>query len=443
MSLKRARGLILRSIAALAVLAALRVAHTAAAEVLYAGKPRVELVKIDGSINPAVAHFVEDAIASARNDGARALVIEIDTPGGLMTSAERIVKDIFASEVPVIVFVAPPGAAAASAGTFITEAGNIAAMAPGTTIGAAHPVNETGGDLKGIMGVKVENFAATFARNIARQRGRNEEWAESAVRRSATIGAKEALESKVIDIVALNLRDLLIQCSGRTVTVDSRKVTLDLKDALVRERSMTFGQQVLNTLSDPNIVYLLLMAGLLGLYFEFAHPGVLFPGVAGAICLLLALASFQVLPVSISGLLLIFIGVGLLIAEAYVTSYGILGVGGVVALVLGSLLFIDTSKTNIAVRHSLIYGAGGALAVVIIGIGIVVARERARLASTGREGLLGEIGEVRDPVGPGRAGRIFVHGELWRATAAEELAPGTHARIVAVNGLEVKVEKAA
>ncbi len=414
-----------------------------AADVLYARRPWVELAKINGSINPAVVHYIEDALASAHNDGARALIIQIDTPGGLMTSAERIVKDIFASEVPVIVYVAPPGAAAASAGTFITEAGNIAAMAPGTTIGAAHPVNETGGDLKGIMGVKVENFAATFARNIARQRGRNEDWAESAVRKSATMGAKEALEAKVIDLVATNLRDLLAQCSGRTVTVDGRKVTLDLKDVLVRERSMTFGQRVLDTLSDPNIVYLLLMAGLLGLYFEFAHPGVFFPGVAGAICLLLALASFQVLPVSITGLLLIFIGVGLLIAEVYVTSYGILGIGGVVALVLGSLLFVDTSKTNIAVRHSLIYGAAGALTVVILGIGILVAHERSRIPSTGREGLLGEIGEVRNAVGPGRAGKIFVHGELWRATAGEELAPGTRARIIAVNGLEVKVEKAA
>lgn len=274
-----ARGSLVQLIAAIAALAACFAApYAAAAEALYARRPWVELVQINGSINPAVAHYVEDAIASARTEGARALIIEIDTPGGLMSSAERIVKDIFASEVPVIVYVAPAGAAAASAGTFITEAAHIAAMAPGTTIGAAHPVNETGGDLKGIMGVKIENFAAAFARNIARQRGRNEEWAESAVRRSATIGAKEALESKVIDVVAINLRDLLAQCSGRTVTMDGRKLTLDLKDVLVRQRSMTFGQKVLDTLSDPNIVYLLLMAGLLGLYFEFAHPGVFFPG---------------------------------------------------------------------------------------------------------------------------------------------------------------------
>jgi membrane-bound serine protease (ClpP class) len=402
----------------------------------------VELIRIDGSINPAVAHYVEDAIASARIGGARALIIQLDTPGGLMTSAERIVKDMFASEVPVIVYVAPPGASAASAGTFITEAANIAAMAPGTTIGAAHPVNDTGGDIKGVMGTKVENFAAAFAREIARERGRNEDWIEQAVRHSAALGEREALESKVIDVVATSLPDLLRQCDGRTVTVAGRRFKLELKDAVVRQRYMTFGQLVLNTLSDPNIVYLLLMGGLLGLYFEFAHPGVYFPGVAGSICLLLALASFQVLPVSISGLLLIFIGVGMLIAEAFVTSYGILGLGGVIALVLGSLFLVDTSKTNIAVRHSLIYGAAGTLSAIVLAVGFYVAREHGRIATTGKEGLVGKTGEVREPIAPGAAGTVFVHGEIWRARSNEPLPTGTRARVVAVSGLEVTVQKA-
>ncbi|HXN85308.1 MAG TPA: hypothetical protein VN867_04510, partial [Candidatus Binataceae bacterium] len=336
--------------------------------------PWVELIRIDGSINPAVAHFIEDSIASAKTGGAHALIIELDTPGGLMTSAERIVKDLFAAEVPVIVYVAPTGASAASAGTFITEAATIAAMAPGTNIGAAHPVNQNGGDVTGEMGTKVENFAAMFARNTARQRGRNEDWAENAVRKSVMIGDREALQSKVIDIVATNIPELLKQCDGRIVTVGDHHVTLHLKDAMVRERSMTFGQSVLDTIADPNIVYLLLMAGLLGLYFEFAHPGVYFPGVAGAICLLLALASFQVLPVTLSGLLLIFIGVGMLIAEAFVTSYGILGIGGVIALTMGSLLLVDSSKTDVAVRRSIIYGAAGALSVIVLAVGYFVAR---------------------------------------------------------------------
>ena len=251
-----------------------------------------------------------------------------------------------------MVYVAPSGASAASAGTFITEAANIAAMAPGTTIGAAHPVEEGGADIKGVMGEKIENFAVSFARTIAEQRGRNQDWIEEAVRHSAAIGEREALAKHVIDIIAPDLRSLLTKASGRKVTVGGgRTVTLDVADATVRRARMTLGQHFLNTLADPNIVYLLLMGGLVGLYFEFAHPGVFLPGVAGAICLLLALTSFQVLPVNISGLLLIFLGVAMLIAEAFVTSYGILGLGGVAAFVIGSLFLIDTSKTNLAVSR--------------------------------------------------------------------------------------------
>jgi membrane-bound serine protease (ClpP class) len=406
------------------------------------GRPWVELIKIDGSINPAVAHFIEDSIASAQMGGARALIIELDTPGGLMTSAERIIKDLFASPIPVIVYVAPTGASAASAGTFITEASSLAAMAPGTNIGAAHPVTENGGDVKGDLGTKIENFAAMLARNTARQRGRNEDWAEKAVRNSVMIGDREALEAKVIEIVAINIPDLLKQADGRTVEIGGQKVTLHTKDAIVRERSMTFGQKVFDVLSDPNIVYLLMIAGLLGLYFEFAHPGVYFPGVVGAICLLLALASFQVLPVTLSGLLLMLLGVGMLISEAFVASYGVMGIGGVVALLIGSLLLIDTSKTDIAVQHSIIYGAAGSLSAIILLIGYFVASEHGRVPTTGREGLVGEVAEVREAVAPDAPGKVFVHGEIWRATSPDALPAGAHARITAVSGLVVTVRRA-
>ncbi|HVA77340.1 MAG TPA: nodulation protein NfeD [Candidatus Binataceae bacterium] len=402
----------------------------------------VELITVDGSINPAVASFIDDSIDSASRGGAGALVIELDTPGGLLTSAEQIVKSLLAAPVPVIVYVAPSGAAAASAGTFITEAANIAAMAPGTTIGAAHPVEETGSDIKGVMGEKIENFTATFARNIAQDRGRNEDWIEQAVRHSVAIGEREALQKKVIDIVAPDLRSLLVQASGRKVQVAGKDVTLDLADAVVRRGAMTAGQRVLNTLADPNIVYLLLMAGLLGLYFEFAHPGVFLPGVAGAICLLLFFASFQVLPVNVTGLLLIFLGVALLIAEAFVTSYGILGLGGVAAFVIGSLFLIDTSKTNLAVNRDIIYGAAVALTAIILGLGYIVARERRRVAKTGVEAMVGEIGEVREAIAAGAPGKIFVHGEIWRATSPDALAPGARARVTAVKGLEVEVRRA-
>ena len=405
--------------------------------------PWVQLIVIDGSINPATVSYIEDSLATAQADGASALVIELDTPGGLLNSAQRIVKDLLATPLPVIVYVAPSGASAASAGTFITEAAHIAAMAPGTTIGAAHPVAEGGDEIKGAMGQKMENFTATFARSIAQQRGRNEDWVEQAVRHSIAIGEREALAKNVIDIVAPDLRNLLTQASGRKVQVVGKQVTLALADAAVRRVRMTPGQMLLNVLADPNIVYLLMMAGLIGLYFEFAHPGVIFPGVAGAICLLLALASFQVLPVNLTGLLLIFLGVGLLISEAFVTSYGILGLGGVSAFLIGSLFLIDTSKTDLAVNRDIIYGAAVALTLIILGIGYIVARERRHRATTGVEGLIGEVGEVREPIAPGKPGKVFVHGEIWRATSPDALVQGARARVKAVNGLEIQVEKAA
>ena len=403
--------------------------------------PWVQLITIDGSINPATASYIDDSLASANAEGASALVIQLDTPGGLLNSAEKIVKAILAAPLPVIVYVRRR-ASAASAGTFITEAANVAAMAPGTTIGAAHPVEEGGEDIKGAMGQKIENFTATFARTIAQQRGRNEDWVEQAVRHSIAIGEREALAKNVVDIVAPDIRSLLTQATGRKVQVEGKTVTLALADAAVRRVRMTPGQQLLNVLADPNIVYLLLMAGLIGLYFEFAHPGVIFPGVAGAICLLLALASFQVLPVNLTGLLLIFLGVGMLISEAFVTSYGILGLGGVTAFVIGSLFLIDTSKTDLAVNRNIIYGAATALTLIILGIGYIVARERRNRATTGAEGIVGEVGEVREAIAPGTAGKVFVHGEIWRAVSADALSPGARARVKSINGLELQVQKA-
>ena len=404
--------------------------------------PWVELITIDGSINPATASYIDDSLASANAEGASALVIELDTPGGLLNSAEKIVKAILAAPLPVIVYVAPSGASAASAGVFITEAANVAAMAPGTTIGAAHPVEQGGEDIKGAMGQKIENFTATFARTIAQQRGRNEDWVEQAVRHSIAIGEREALAKNVVDIVAPDIRSLLTQATGRKVQVEGKTVTLAIADAAVRRVRMTPGQRLLNVLADPNIVYLLLMAGMIGLYFEFAHPGVIFPGVAGAICLLLALASFQVLPVNLTGLLLIFLGVGMLISEAFVTSYGILGLGGVTAFVIGSLFFIDTSKTDLAVNRNIIYGGATALTLIILGIGYIVARERRNRATTGAEGIVGEVGEVREAIAPGRPGRVFVHGEIWRAVSTDALSPGARARVQSINGLELQVQKA-
>lgn len=406
--------------------------------------PAVDLIVIEGAINPASADFIGDSIMRATSDGAAALVIELDTPGGLLTSAQTIVKALLNSDVPVIVYVTPAGASAASAGTFVTEAANIAAMAPGTTIGAAHPVELGGQDVSGQMGAKIENFTASFARTIARERGRNEAWIEDAVRKSSAIGDDEALKLHVIDIVAPDLRSLLAQASGRQVKLaGGRMVTLQLAGATVRRGSMGLGDSILNRLADPNVMYILMVAGMLGLYFEFAHPGVYLPGVAGAICLLLALASFQVIPINLAGLLLILLGVGLLMSEVFVTSYGVLGMGGVVAFVIGSFLLVDRSETNLAINRGIIVGAAAALSAIILGVGYLAVRARNRRARTGREGLIGQIGVVREAIAPGAAGRVFVHGELWRATSTVPLAPGMRAQIAAVDGLELFVNPVA
>jgi membrane-bound serine protease (ClpP class) len=403
-------------------------------------RSHVDAIEVAGPINPASADFIADSIAQAQTDAAAALIIQIDTPGGLLSSARDIVKAVLNSPVPVIAYVAPAGASAASAGTFVVEAANVAAMAPGTTIGAAHPIEMGGGNIEGTLGQKMENFTASFAKTIAHQRGRNEAWMEQAVRKSSALDDREALKLHVIDLVAPNLPTLLKQVTGRQLSLPGgRTVTLQVAGATINNRSMRFGQNVLNRLADPNLMYLLMLAGLLGLYFEFAHPGVYLPGVVGAICLLLALASFEVIPINLAGFLLILLGAALLVSELFVTSYGVLGIGGVIAFVLGSLFLVDTSQTNLAVGRTTIAGAAVAFSALVLGLGYVVMRERRRPATTGREGLIGEIGEVREAIQPGSAGRVLVHGELWRAVSNTSLAPGTPVRVMAVRGLEINV----
>ena len=401
----------------------------------------VELIRIDGSINAAVAEFIEDSLADAVQRNARAMVIELDTPGGLLSSAQRIVKDLLGAQVPVIVYVEPAGASAASAGMFVTLAANIAAMAPGTTIGAAHPVELSGGGLTGAVGQKIENFTASLAQAIARQRGRNQKWVEDAVRESVAIGEHQAVDQHVIDLVARDLDDLFAQANGRRVKVGNEERVLQLAGATVYRRKMTPGQRLLDTLSDPNIVYLLITAGLLGLYFEFSHPGALFPGIAGAICLLLALASFEVLPINLSGLLLLLLGAGLLMAEAFIPTHGVVAFGGIVSFVLGSLFFVDSSQTNQYVSRSLIAGTAVAVAVIFIGIGMLIVRRRHGSVMTGREGLVGEIGEVLLEIAPGIPGRIFIHGENWRAVSDEPVKTGERVRVEEVSGMEMKVRR--
>jgi membrane-bound serine protease (ClpP class) len=302
-------------------------------------------------------------------------------------------------------------------------------------------VEMTGGAPTGAVGEKLENFTASFAATVAHQRGRNEAWIQDAVRKSSSVSDQQALKLHVVDIVAADVHDLLKQASGHTLKLaDSRAVTLDVADAEVRSLTMRLGERVLNRLADPNVMYLLMLAGMIGLYFEFAHPGIYLPGVAGAICLLLALASFQVIPINLAGLMLVILGAAMLVAEIFIGSFGVLGIGGVIAFVLGSLFLVDTSETNLAINREIIAGAAVAFSAIILGIGYLVMHTRSNRARTGAEGLVGEVGEVREPIAPGAPGRVFVHGEIWRAVSVQPIAAGARVRVVAVRGLEVTVQ---
>ena len=405
-----------------------------------AAQPHVDLIKIDGSINPAVDDFIRESIARAKADGARALIIQLDTPGGLLNSTRSIVKEMLGAPVPVIVYVAPSGAGAGSAGVFITMAAHIAAMAPGTNIGAAHPVGGGGEDVKGAMGEKLENFTASFSESIAQRRGRNTEWAIQAVRKSVSITEKEALKKNVIDIVATNIEDLLKQADGRKVDIAGRQQELSLKGVQVVPYDMSLKQKIINAIADPNIAYLLMMAGILGLYMEFAHPGVFFPGVAGAICLLLAFTSFQLLPINYAGLVLMLLGVALLVGEAFFPSFGVLGVGGIISMALGSLLLFDSQSSDFGVDRSIVFTAVGTLGAFVLTVSYLVFRSQKSKPSLGFEGLIGEIGEVRGKLSP--KGKVFVHGEYWNAQAENEIDVGEKVKVVGYDdGMWLKVRR--
>ena len=405
-------------------------------------------IEIDGAINPAVAEFVHESIARAGAEGAPALVIQLDTPGGLLPSMRAIVKDMLAAPLPLIVYVAPSGAGAGSAGVFITLAAHIAAMAPGTNIGAAHPVGGAGEDIKGALGEKIASFTASFSEAIARRRGRNVEWAAKAVRESVSITAEEAARMNVVDFVAKDLDDVIRRADGRSVEVggETRKLALGKAvrgpDGHVRVHTyqMRLAQRVLNRIADPNIAYLLMMAGVLGLYIEFTHPGVAFPGVAGAICLLLALTALHVLPVNTSGLALLLLGLGLLVAEAFLPTFGVLGVGGIIAFLLGSLFLFDTAETGLAVARGLVFGVGGTVAAIMLVIGTLVVRTQWRRALHGAEGMVGAIGVAKHRLAP--AGTVFVHGEYWTAESEEVVDEGQLVEVTGVDGLRLRVRRA-
>jgi membrane-bound serine protease (ClpP class) len=408
--------------------------------------PVLARVVVDGTINPAVADFLQESIARARAEGAPALVIQLDTPGGLLPSMRAIVKDILAAPLPVIVYVAPSGAGAGSAGVFITLAGHVAAMAPGTNIGAAHPVGGQGEEIKGVLGEKIENFTASFSEAIARQRGRNVEWAAKAVRESVSITAEEAATTNVIDFVAKDLEEVVARAQGRTVEVAGRPHTIDLggvRDAsgAVRTRTydMSLAQRVLDVIADPNIAYLLMMAGLLGLYIEFTQPGFGFPGVAGAICLLLGLTALHVLPVNTSGLALLLLGVALLIAEAFLPTFGLLGIGGLAAFLIGSLFLFDRGL-GVSVARSVVAGVGGTVGVLMLLVATLVVRSQRRPALLGAQGMVGTVGIAQRRLAP--TGTVLIRGEYWAAESEEPVEAGERVEVTDVRGLRLRVRPA-
>ena len=400
----------------------------------------VATIPIDGVISPVTVRLVETALTRAQNERAGALVILLDTPGGLERSMRLICQRLLNAEIPVIVYVAPTGARAASAGVFITMAAHVAAMAPATNIGAAHPVAVGGGVDKESM-KKVENDAAAFARTIATERGRNAEWAEKAVRQSVSVTEREAVKLKVVDLVADSVPDLLDKIDGRSVKTARGPVTLQTKGAAVTAIEIGFRDRVLNVITDPNVAYILMMLGMLGLFFELSTPGAILPGVIGGISLILAFFAFQSLPINYAGLLLILFGIALFVAEISVVSHGVLAIGGIVALSLGSLMLFDAPEVGFRVSWWVILPTIGATAGVLMFVLTAGLRALRSRSPVGAPALVGQTGVARGPLSP--EGQVLVHGELWRAVVrGAPVDEGARVRVVDVNGLTLTVEKA-
>ena len=399
----------------------------------------IDVHQVEGIINPVVVEYMTDSIRRAEEAKAVAVIFQLDTPGGLVDSTREIVKALLNANVPTVVYVAPSGARAASAGTFITMAGHIAAMAPGTNIGAAHPVSGEGKDIEGDMRQKAENDLAAFARSIAEKRRRNAEWAEKAVRESVAVTEIEAREQRVIDLIAEDIPDLVKQLDGRQVTLVRDTVTLHTTGATVRVQQMTWRQRLLAALSHPQIALMLLSLGSIGLLVELYNPGLIFPGVVGALALLLAFYSLQTLPINYTGLLLIGLGMVMFILEIKVTSFGMLVLGGIVAMSLGALMLIDSPEEYLQIPIStivLVVGTTAGLFLFVVGAAI---RSVGRHPVSGQEGMLGAIGTAKGRLDP--TGTVFVQGTLWSARSTVPIEAGATVRVVGVEGLKLTVEK--
>ena len=400
----------------------------------------VASIEMDSAITPVTVRLLTTALDRAQSEGAQALIVQLNTPGGLERSMRSMVQTILGSPIPVIVYVAPTGARAASAGVFITMAAHVAAMAPATNIGAAHPV-AVGGTMDKEMTRKVENDAAAFARTIATERGRNAEWAEKAVRSSVSATEREAVKLKVVDLVAESVPDLLAKVDGRTVKTSKGSMTLATRDAPVKIIEVRFRDRFLALISDPNIAYLLMMAGMLGIFFELSNPGSILPGIIGGICLILAFFAFQSLPVNWAGLLLLLFGIVLLIVEIKVVSHGVLTIGGVIAMLLGSLMLYDSPDiTGIRLSWFVIVPTVGTTAGLVFFAVSMGIRALYRPSVIGSAAMVGRLGVTRTALQPD--GQVLIDGELWRAVSPDAgVGAGEPVQVTAIDGLTLTVTR--
>jgi membrane-bound serine protease (ClpP class) len=404
-----------------------------------AGAPKALVVDVDGMIHPISAEIVGSAIAQAQAEHAAAIVMRLNTPGGLMDAMRETIEKMAASPIPVITYVAPSGGRAASAGFFLLEAGDLAAMAPGTNTGAAHPVAAMGGEMDATMKEKVENDAAAYMRSICAKRGRNAELAESAVRQSKSFTEREALDGHLIDLIAPSVDELLNAADGRTVTrFNGRTETLHTAGATVEVYERSLRQKIISSIADPNIAFIILVLGALAVYVEFSSPGLVAPGVIGAILVLLGLSALSVLPISWLGAALLILAFVLFALEAKFTTHGVLGVGGAVAMVLGAVMLINSPNPEMRIHWSTALAVAVPFSIITLVLVSLVVRARRAKVETGQEGMIGETGSALTELAP--AGKVFVHGEYWDAVATRPVAAGARVRVTGMERLRLTVE---
>ncbi|RMF69550.1 MAG: nodulation protein NfeD [Calditrichaeota bacterium] len=407
--------------------------------------PLVYVVEFDGIVNPVSQEFIIKAIDRAEEAGANCLILELDTPGGLLESTRQITKRFLSARIPIVVYVFPQGARAASAGVFISYAAHLVAMAPSTNIGAATPINIGGGsDSTSTLAHKITNDAVAQIKALAEKRGRNVEWAEKAVREAVSITEKEALDLNVINFISPDLDSLLHQLDGQKVEVRGAEYLIHTANARRIVHRMNLRYKILDKISNPNVAYILMMLGIYGLFFELSNPGAIFPGVVGAIFLILAFYALQTLPVNYAGLLLILLGVILFILEVKITSYGLLTIGGIISMILGSLMLIEQPPDNFApalsISLSLILTVVALTAAFFLFAFGMAFKTHRKKVTTGPEGITGEIGVAQTKIAP--EGTVSVHGEIWKAFSDEPIKKGEKIRVRGVEGLRLKVEKA-